>query len=95
MLEEALSNELDLNLFPYMGKTPTVSGAKTGAASLATNGGGPISLRSAKPSWQRPKSKTVIENRQRVMVFVDGGLTHSEIRAAYEVSEAHAKDIVI
>ncbi|MBW0575556.1 hypothetical protein O181_115271 [Austropuccinia psidii MF-1] len=95
ILEEALSNELDLHWFPDMGKTPTLSGAKTGDASLATNGGGPTSLRSAKPSWQRPKSKTVFENQQRVMVFVDGGLTHSEIRAAYEVSEAHSKDTVI
>ncbi|GAC99645.1 hypothetical protein PHSY_007248 [Pseudozyma hubeiensis SY62] len=61
----------------------------------------PSSLRSAKPTWHqkgRGGSNVGIErveNRQRVMVFVAGGMTYSEMRSAYQMSERLGKDVYI
>lgn len=95
MLEDAIANKLDKDSFPYLGECPSGNLSKTNGASVAGGGGAPTSLRSAKPSWQRPKSKAAPENRERLMVFVAGGLTYAEVRAAYELSEAHSKDVII
>ncbi|PLW04324.1 hypothetical protein PCASD_26883 [Puccinia coronata f. sp. avenae] len=93
MLQDAISNKLDQSVFPYMGDNPATSASNgAGAASSAS---APTSLRSAKPSWQRPRSKAIAANRERLMIFVAGGLTYAEVRAAYEISEAHSKDVII
>jgi syntaxin-binding protein 1 len=71
----------------------------------------PSSLRSAKPTWHqkgRPVAGTSASsstlptgqergdgNRQRVIVFVAGGMTFSEVRSTYQVSERLAKDVYI
>jgi len=53
-------------------------------------------LRSAKPSWHRStRPGVVVENRQRVMVFIAGGMTYSEVREAYQLSTALGKEIYI
>ncbi|KAG0146790.1 hypothetical protein CROQUDRAFT_656975 [Cronartium quercuum f. sp. fusiforme G11] len=95
MLEDAVANKLDKTVFPYMGESPMSANAKANGAGLAANLAAPTSLRSAKPSWQKPKSKVTNEVRQRMIVFIAGGMTHSEIRSAYSVSEAHSKDVII
>ncbi|KAI0046954.1 hypothetical protein FA95DRAFT_1572786, partial [Auriscalpium vulgare] len=56
------------------------------------------SLRSAKPSWHRaarPGGAATSETRQRVLVFVAGGMSFSEMREAYQLSHALNKDIYI
>ena len=54
------------------------------------------SLRSQKPAWHRaPKTTTVLDNRQRLLVFVAGGVTYSEIRETYQLSNSLQKDIYI
>ena len=54
------------------------------------------SLRSQKPAWHRaPKTSTVLDNRQRLLVFVAGGVTYSEIRETYQLSNSLQKDIYI
>jgi syntaxin-binding protein 1 len=54
------------------------------------------SLRSQKPAWHRAaKPGATNEVRQRVIVYVAGGMTYSEIREAYKLSAAHGKDIFI
>ncbi len=61
----------------------------------------PSSLRSAKPTWHqkgRGGSNVGIErleNRQRVLLFVAGGMTYSEMRSAYQISEKLGKDVYI
>jgi len=93
MLQDAVSSKLDQAVFPYMGDNPATSAPNGGGA--IPSGSAPTSLRSAKPSWQRPRSKAVPANRERLMVFVAGGMTYAEVRAAYEISEAHSKDVII
>lgn len=54
------------------------------------------SLRSARPQWTTNRGKkTTNESRQRVLVFVAGGATYSEVRTVYKVSEAANKDVFL
>jgi syntaxin-binding protein 1 len=55
------------------------------------------SLRSAKPAWHRAArpGATPTEIRQRILLFVVGGMTYSEVREAYQLSSALGKDIFI
>lgn len=68
----------------------------------------PSSLRSAKPTWHqkgRPGAGTgpggnssssfsgLDATRQRVIVFVAGGMTYSEVRSAYQLSDKLNKDV--
>jgi syntaxin-binding protein 1 len=56
------------------------------------------SLRSQKPSWHkaaRPGASAMDSTRQRLLVFVAGGMTYSEIREAYQLSSSLNRDIYI
>lgn len=68
----------------------------------------PSSLRSAKPTWHqkgRPGGGSgggssgsvtgVHSTRQRVIVFVAGGITYSEVRSVYELSNKLNRDVYI
>ena len=78
-----------------------------GSAATSTSAGAgsartqPSSLRSAKPTWhQKGRGGSNVgverhENRQRVLLFVAGGMTYSEMRSAYQLSERLAKDVYI
>jgi syntaxin-binding protein 1 len=102
-----VSNKLDQSVFPYVKDTPVASGTPTATSlrsSASTGGGGaatpPTSLRSAKPSWHRAARPgaaggAAAETRQRLLVFVAGGMTYSEIREAYQLSSSLNKDIII
>jgi syntaxin-binding protein 1 len=82
-------------MFPYVRDAPT---ATASAASLRTTAAPTPagSLRSAKPNWHRaPQRGAVNEVRQRLIVFVAGGMTYSEMRAAYQLSASLGKDIFI
>jgi syntaxin-binding protein 1 len=52
------------------------------------------SLRTAAPRWAGA-GRRVVENRQRIIVFVAGGATYSEARTCYEVSAARGKDVFL
>jgi syntaxin-binding protein 1 len=77
-------------MFPYVKEAPSANPPP--AAVRAQQG--PTSLRSQKPSWHRAAAPKV-EMRQRVIVFVAGGLTYSEVREAYSLSNTLGKDIFI
>ncbi len=78
----------------------------TASASSATSG--PTSLRSGKRTWNR-QPRTAVQAaggsaapekekepiRQRVIVFVAGGVTYSELRVAYEVGTQMKRDVYI
>ena len=55
------------------------------------------SLRSAKPSWHRTARTggASSETRQRLLVFVAGGMTYSEMRETYLLSSQLGKDVFI
>lgn len=98
VLEDASSNKLDQNVFPYVKDFPTATPiAATTSLRSATNSPAPTSLRSQKPAWHRaakPGGATQ-ENRPRMLVFVAGGMTYSEMRETYVLSNSLGKDIFI
>lgn len=98
VLEDASSNKLDQNVFPYVKDFPTATPiAATASLRSATNSPAPTSLRSQKPAWHRaakPGGATQ-ENRPRMLVFVAGGMTYSEMRETYVLSNSLGKDIFI
>jgi syntaxin-binding protein 1 len=86
MLEEHIHGTLDQSLFPYI-KPELAPAAPDPMLSSA-------SLRSAKPTWARGKLSAV-EPRQRIIVFVAGGATYAEARAAYDIADHSSRDVVL
>uniref|UniRef100_A0A8C4KZ46 Syntaxin binding protein 3 n=1 Tax=Equus asinus asinus TaxID=83772 RepID=A0A8C4KZ46_EQUAS len=80
ILEDAIDNRLDSKEWPYCSQCPAV-----------WNGSGAVSAR------QKPRA-SYLEDRKtgsKLIVFVIGGITYSEMRCAYEVSQAHKSCEVI
>lgn len=76
---------LDTAVFPYV-KPPM--DPNEDAASMQG------SLRTAAPRWAGA-GRRVVENRQRIIVFVAGGATYSETRTCYEASASRGKDVFL
>lgn len=89
MLEDHVKGTLDPTVFPFV---KAELGGETGLG--AQENSSQASLRSAKPTWQR-KRLSVVEPKQRVIVFFAGGATYSESRACYELSKASLRDIFL
>jgi hypothetical protein len=97
--QDHFAGRLDKNAFPFIG-TPSASSSGAGSLRAETARNSPAmapatSLRSARPRWTGAARSRAAEPRQRVIVFVAGGMTYSEIRTAYQVSNAHNKDVYI
>ncbi|PPQ62890.1 hypothetical protein CVT24_006288, partial [Panaeolus cyanescens] len=91
VLEEQVSDKLDSTIFPYVKDAPSAMPVSPRSPPPQTT-----SLRSQKPAWHRaPKAAAVSDNRQRLIVFVAGGMTYSEIREIYQLSSRLNKDIYI
>ncbi|GAA6059866.1 hypothetical protein JCM10212_007071 [Sporobolomyces blumeae] len=95
MLEEHFAGTLDQSMFPYVRDAPVAasSSSRSSQMSVPTSG----SLRSARPQWTTSNRgrKTASESKQRVLVFVAGGATYSEVRTVYKVSEAANRDVFL
>lgn len=85
MLEYLCRGALDQTAFPYV-KPPL----DPNEDALIGQG----SLRAAKPSWAGA-GRRVVDNRQRIIVFMAGGATFSESRACYEVGAAMNRDVFL
>lgn len=96
VLEENVSGRLDGTLFPYVKDAPLAGTAVSPRAAPPPQA---TSLRSAKPSWHKAPAVRVgggpADNRQRLLVFVAGGMTYSEMREAYQMSGPLGKEIII
>lgn len=84
-MEDAIEEKLDQKHFPYLG------------GRVATTGFGrptPTSMRYGQ--WHRDKNAVNVKNVPRLIVFVIGGMSYSEIRTAYEVTkEAKNWEVII
>jgi len=94
IIEDQVSGKLDPAAFPYVKDYPQATLAASSARPTPTP---TTSLRSAKPSWHRAArtGAASTEARQRVLVFVAGGMTYSEMREAYLLSSQLGKDVII
>ncbi|GHJ83907.1 hypothetical protein NliqN6_0309 [Naganishia liquefaciens] len=101
IIEEQASGRLNQNDFPYLRDAPAEVAlpahsrpAAVSASSL--NHGG--SLRSARPTWHKAPAARVqatSESRQRIILFVAGGMTYSEQRLAYLIGDSLNKEVII
>ncbi|KZT07255.1 Sec1-like protein [Laetiporus sulphureus 93-53] len=94
VLDDHVNNRLDPTLFPYVKDFPSLNAAPSLRSAPSVQPA--TSLRSAKPSWHRPKAGGAREGvKQRVFVFVAGGMTYSEMREAYLLSKSLNRDIIV
>ncbi|XP_028918851.1 syntaxin-binding protein 3 isoform X1 [Ornithorhynchus anatinus] len=80
IMEDAIDNRLDSKEWPYCSQCP-----------LVWNGSGAVSARQK----HRTNYLDDRKNGSKLIVFVIGGITYSEMRCAYEVSQAHKSCEVI
>uniref|UniRef100_G1SIS2 Syntaxin-binding protein 3 n=1 Tax=Oryctolagus cuniculus TaxID=9986 RepID=G1SIS2_RABIT len=80
IMEDAIDNRLDSKEWPYCSQCPAV-----------WNGSGAVSAR------QKPRANYLEDRKSgsKLIIFVIGGITYSEMRCAYEVSQAHKSCEVI
>ncbi|XP_071443014.1 protein ROP [Hetaerina americana] len=75
IMEDCIEEKLDLKHFPYLAGRATPSGYHA-----------PTSARYG--HWHKDKGQQTVKNVPRLIVFVIGGICFSEIRCAYEVTNA-------
>lgn len=90
MTQDQIGDKLDATSFPYVKDAPMATPLSPRSPPPQTT-----SLRSQKPAWHRAPKATTVENRQRILVFVAGGITYSEMREVYNLANSLHKDIFI
>lgn len=76
IMEDAIEDRLDAKHFPYL----------SGGASARPFMPGPRSVRIGQ--WHQEKGKASFKSGPRLIIFIIGGLTYSEMRCAYSVTNA-------
>lgn len=101
VLYNAAKYELDENWFPYFRDKPLEDDIPGKGGLNPVTGEPTKSLRNPriKASWAPQNSRTGLiassRARQRIFCFVAGGITHSEIRSVYELSNSLNKDFFL
>ncbi|KAF8986449.1 vacuolar sorting protein VPS33/slp1 [Entomortierella lignicola] len=81
VVEEHLNGTLDTILYPYTTEAPVDSSETT------------KSLRKTpQPTWEKKRPNV---KGSRLIVFIAGGVTYSEIRSMYELCQSMGRDIII
>lgn len=92
IISKVTQNSLEQESFPYVKDQPPDEDSDISR----TNSTSTTSLRNPKhkPAWARTNS-VYHAPRQRIFYFIAGGMTHSEMRTAYELSAKFEKDVII
>ncbi|CAO3658545.1 unnamed protein product [Umbelopsis ramanniana] len=99
VMEANITGTMDAGQFPYTRQSDAElheEGSKPGSAVPATG----VSLRTTKPTWSKKTNSmggtpTRNPTGAKLIIFVAGGMTYSEIRSAYEIGDMHNRDVII
>uniref|UniRef100_A0AAQ6IK92 Syntaxin-binding protein 1 n=1 Tax=Anabas testudineus TaxID=64144 RepID=A0AAQ6IK92_ANATE len=78
LIEDAIEDKLDPKQYPYI--TQRQVSTKASAPSSARYG-----------NWHKNRGPTEMKTGPRIIVFIIGGMTYSEMRCVYEVTQANGK----
>jgi syntaxin-binding protein 1 len=97
VLEDHATGRLDAALFPYVKDAPLSGASAAAGGRAAAPPPQTTSLRSAKANWNKnPRAATALaDTRQRLLVFVAGGMTYSEMREAYALSGTLGREVIV
>ncbi|KAJ7163127.1 Sec1-like snare protein [Mycena filopes] len=97
VIEDHAADKLDKTLFPYVRDAPALAAPSAPSSLRSATPVQAGSLRSQKPVWHkaRPGGAAADSSRERLLVFIAGGMTYSEIREAYQLSASLSRDIYI
>ncbi|WRT69868.1 uncharacterized protein IL334_006859 [Kwoniella shivajii] len=97
VLEDQSASRLDQTNFPYLRDAPVEANTSLRAGNSLAAPSQSGSLRSARPTWHKAPSARMnnTEGKQRLIIFIAGGMTYSEMRCAYTVGQALGKDVYI
>jgi hypothetical protein len=90
-VEHCLANKLDSSAFPNIGGTGTSNYTAVGESSSAPGGGGAAAWAAAALEEERARSENT---RQKLIVFVIGGITLTEIRELEDLTAKYGVDVV-
>eukprot|EP01135_Chromosphaera_perkinsii_P000039 Nk52_evm18s16 gene=Nk52_evmTU18s16 len=98
LMEDLVENKLDDDEYPSVREESGKGGS--GSQPVA-------SVRSTKPGWARTKEKKIGQEKEstvykldnltgsRIIVFINGGMSYSEMRSAYEVTKDRQREVLI
>merc|ERR1712070_912963 len=97
-IAESLEDKLDRSEFPYM-KEPSASGRTTSVDGKSARSSGKKAAgwasRKGKDTAVDKKQEEVVYTGSRLIVFIVGGMTYSEMRTAYTLSQATKREVII
>ncbi|KAI8986322.1 Sec1-like protein [Pilobolus umbonatus] len=99
VMEAHFNNTLDPAQFSFT-KESDMDSSEHGPGNVGQGGipASGVSLRTTKPTWSKRANSpgmNRVANGAKLIVFVIGGATYSEIRSVYELAESYNKDIFI
>lgn len=94
ILEDIVSNTLDVQSFPYSKDQPETAEGITPISTSQSSSTATTATRRTKATWYDADA-TIRAPAQRVFVFIAGGMTYAEARVAYEVSQTHNREVII
>lgn len=96
VLQKASKYQLDETWFPYFRDKPLDEDLPADATSSAAAGSNSLRNPRIKASWAQHSAKLLLHRpKQRIFCYVAGGITYSEVRSIYELSETTNKDFFI